>query len=291
MRLITILRLFPVITTKGCWIIFLYYLKKVLFVKNIKKERNFVKLVFCLSKGAGKITSISDSEYFGEVWLESKKLHFALRDENHSDVGVLYEFVNQNEYTSLVKVLNEKFAPDKALKVVDAGGNIGLFSILCMQAFPKSNVAYIEPDMAASKHFGKLIKMNDLPLPFIFNYGLANESGNNILLQQGPRGPENAGFVTSKTSISTGLISINLPKIMSETGFSEIDVLKIDIEGAEEDVILGDNFNIELAKKIRIIAIEIHDEQVSRVKIESKLHSLNFEKLDSSRVDIFINKN
>ena len=78
---------------------------------------------------------------------------------------------------------------------------------------------------------------------------------------------------------------------MSEASFKEIDVLKVDIEGAEEDVILGDNFNMELAKKIKIIAIEIHDEQVNRLKIESKLHSLNFEKIHSDRVDIFINKN
>ena len=256
-----------------------------------KKEANFKKLVICTAKGNGKITQISDDEYEGYIIHQNRKIKFSFRNEKFSDVGILYELIVQQEYDELFQLIKNEYDSDLKLNFIDAGGNIGLFSILAMSEFPTSHIAYIEPDNEAVAQFKKMIEFNAFQSPFFFQNGLANESGNNISLQEGPRGTENAGYVTNISSDFTGLVSINLNDIMEIANFKNVHVLKIDIEGAEEDVILGTNFNLELTNHIDIIAIEIHDSQVDRIKIEQKLEQLKFKKIHNNRVDIFQKQN
>ncbi len=290
MNLLNVLLQLPNITWNGRRTMFYYYLKKILTLKVSKKEANLKKLVICTKKGNGQITGVSDNEYKGYVRHFDKKISFSLRNEIFSDVGILYEFIVQGEYNKLFALARQKYSPDHQLNIIDAGGNIGLFSIFAMSNFPKCQIAYIEPDNEAKLQFEKLLKLNKRKSPFIFANGLANDPENNILLDHGPRGQGNAGFVTRKSSKFTGLTTTSLEEIFKKCEFNEVNILKIDIEGSEEEVILGNNFNQELASRIEIVAIEIHDDQVDRKKIEAKLFSLGFEKILSERVDIFKNK-
>ncbi len=273
------------ITIAGC----MYCIKKLTPLKSTKKEANLKKLILCLDKGNGKVSKIGSNSYFGYLTLYDKKFNFELRNEQYSDVGILYEFMFENEFDDLFSYLSRNFTSDSILNVVDLGGNIGLFCLSILLKYPKANTIYVEPDIDAVKQYKSLLAFNNLHNSNIFNLAAANQSDNYVELNQGPRGPENAGFITKLSENSTNIKTISVSNIIQKTNINLIDVLKIDIEGAEEDVILGNTFDEILAKKIKCIAIEIHDDQVDRFKIESKLESLNFIKIFNNRVDVFVN--
>lgn len=227
--------------------------------------------------------------YYFAYYVDNQPIKLLLRNENYSDVGIMYELIFENEYDFLIKTAKTIYNRDTKLNIIDLGGNIGLFSIYMIMNYPKSNICIVEPDNEAIEHFKEIITLNNFTLPKLFNYGISDVDGHNIKLSCGPRGVENAGFITTKTDIDSPLKTISLQKIIEKEQIIFIDILKIDIEGAEEDLILGKNFDYDLAKKIKFIAIEIHDDQVDRAKIEAKLIDLDFSKIHNHRVDVFKN--
>lgn len=52
--------------------------------------------------------------------------------------------------------------------------------------------------------------------------------------------------------------TITVSKILSESGFDEIDLLKMDIEGAEKEVFGAPNVD-EWLSKVKVLVIELHD--------------------------------
>lgn len=269
--------------------VLLYCIKKITHYKANKKEINLKKLVLCIDKLNAKLIDHNDNLYSISFISNNRNIKLLLRNENFSDIGILYEFIFENEYEILYQIMNKHYLSSEKMNVVDLGGNIGLFCLHTNLRFPNASLFYVEPDIEAIIHFEKILEINNISKPIIYNNGIADVSGANIHLINGPRGVENAGFVTIKTYESSILKTISIQKIIENSNINLIDVLKIDIEGAEEELILGNNFNSQLAKYIKFIAIEIHDDQVNRIKIENKLLDLNFSKINNQRVDIFKN--
>ena len=54
------------------------------------------------------------------------------------------------------------------------------------------------------------------------------------------------------------LKTITISKILKESGFDKIDLLKIDIEGAEKEVFGADNVD-EWLSRVNVLVIELHD--------------------------------
>lgn len=52
--------------------------------------------------------------------------------------------------------------------------------------------------------------------------------------------------------------TITISKLLQDSGFEEIDLLKIDIEGAEKEVFGAADVD-EWLSKVRILTIELHD--------------------------------
>ncbi len=81
-------------------------------------------------------------------------------------------------------------------------------------------------------------------------------------------------FSITQKNTENGIKSVTLSNVLKQVKFKEVDVLKIDIEGGEEEVIC--KLDNSLFSLIKIIAMEIHDEIVNKDKILQTLNKNNF---------------
>jgi FkbM family methyltransferase len=133
--------------------------------------------------------------------------------------------------------------------IVDAGANIGLASIYFATAFPAATILAIEPD---ADNF-RLLTANVAPFQNVIPRKAA------LWGRSEPVGIANPDaepwLYTVRADGAGGIRGVTLSEIVSE--FGPIDILKMDIEGAEKDVFEGD---VESwLPRVRVLCIELHD--------------------------------
>lgn len=143
--------------------------------------------------------------------------------------------------------------------IVDAGANIGLASIYLANRYPDAQIISIEPEQG---NFD-LLKENVAPYPHVtpVHAALWHRIERINLIDPGWG---NWGFVTGTGQPSDGLpgdtrhtvMGMTIDKIMKDHGLTKIDILKVDIEGAEKEVFSDTSSWID---KVASIIIELHD--------------------------------
>jgi len=140
--------------------------------------------------------------------------------------------------------------------IVDAGANIGLASVFFANAYPSARIIAIEPE----KENFVILKRNIEPYPQVtaVNAALWSDSGQVRLIDPG-RGEH--GFITVQghaTDATHGewIRSISMADLMKDCGIERIDVLKMDIEGAEKEVFASADGWI---RHVGVIVAELHE--------------------------------
>ena len=143
--------------------------------------------------------------------------------------------------------------------IVDAGANIGLASIYWAAQFPRAKIIALEPE---ESNF-QMLKKNAAPYGNIIPVcgALWNKNEDVEIVDSGSG---KWGFLTQKKSGEAEKPSGRLPfvqgmtvgRIMDEYELSHIDLLKIDIEGSEQEV-----FSDAAAwiNKVGAIVVELHE--------------------------------
>jgi FkbM family methyltransferase len=146
--------------------------------------------------------------------------------------------------------------------IIDAGGYLGTAAIAFAEAYPDATIVTIEP---SPENFA-LLKVNTASYPNIrpLNKAIGSEPGT-IHLKD--RGLGHAGLTVvdqPKDNVSSAVIAsverITIPSILKDFGFSGIDIAKIDIEGAELDLLTS---NIGWLDETTAVCVELHDRIVS----------------------------
>lgn len=153
---------------------------------------------------------------------------------------------------------------------IDVGANVGLFTEFCLDAgFAK--VYSIEPNPLAANEFRKMHSDNP---NVIFEEIALTGNGEDVSLSVDP-GNTLVSSIAKTISNNTVLVkSETLNSLIERVG--EIDLLKIDIEGAEYDLL--EVTDIGLLAKANNIILEFHDNNDGRVnKLTEKLISADFE--------------
>lgn len=172
--------------------------------------------------------------------------------KNTSDINVFAEIF-------LFKDYNYKL-PLSPRTIVDAGANVGYASLWFHKKYPSAHIIAIEPE----KSNFDLLTSNTQNVSNItlLQKGLWHKSTTlEITNKEGTK----YGFITkevpdSKEGIKTCTIN-HLLEIFEAKGFAKIDILKIDIEGAEKEV-FSENID-HWIKKTKLIIIELHEESKS----------------------------
>ena len=136
--------------------------------------------------------------------------------------------------------------------IVDAGANIGMASIYFARRYPEARIISIE---AEPSNFRMLEKnVHSYPQITPVHAALWNQSGE-ISVGSPEGNTAETAFVTSETITGQRVRAATVPTIMREFGVEEIDLLKVDIEGAEKEVFEC----CDWASKVRCLMVETHD--------------------------------
>jgi FkbM family methyltransferase len=139
--------------------------------------------------------------------------------------------------------------------IVDAGANIGLASVYFSNRYPSARVFAIECEQ---QNF-ELLRRNVEPYKNIvpIHAALWNHDGE---VEVTDPGLGSWGFIaaekSSSSTASSSVPSLTLDSVMRRHGISRIDVLKIDIEGAELEVF---DASASWIDKVDAIIVELHD--------------------------------
>jgi FkbM family methyltransferase len=185
-----------------------------------------------------------------EVNRRDIKFPFSLRIPS-SDVPTYEQVFIDKEYDFLVAT--------QPKAIVDAGANIGLASIYFANKYPKAKIIAIEPERSNFE----LLKKNVAPYRTIFpvQAALWNQNGEINVVDPGMG---NWAFMTEEGSdagnprgdVCHKVTAITVDKIIDDYELKKIDILKIDIEGAEKEVFSETSSWIE---KVDALIIELHE--------------------------------
>ena len=264
---------------------------------NLKKTSLFNKFYY------SKIQNSAQKKYF--TWKQSfltKSNISQINSKNnikrkfHSDTVQKIVFKNftifHNNEESAKQTLEEVFI-NKPYQfeshkinpyIIDAGSNIGIATLFFKSSYPAANIICFEPDPNAFKVLELNIKANQLKNVKLINAALNNKEGKvNFYGQISSKNSDARGnsiiqLWGDQRIINDGL-SVNAVKLSSYIN-SEIDFLKLDIEGAEELVLteLGDKL-----KYVRATAIEYHEakgmekiNKIDRIKLLLEKYNFNY---------------
>jgi FkbM family methyltransferase len=148
-----------------------------------------------------------------------------------------------------------KLPPMKDVKlVIDTGANAGYASILFLNKFPGATVIAVEPEGSNVE----ALNNNCKPYPNFKSIQAGIWTSNTNLKIVNTSVGKTAFQVMETTETGPGTFpGITIDKILADSGFPKIDLLKIDIEGTEKEV-FKENYK-KWIDKVDVMIIELHD--------------------------------
>jgi FkbM family methyltransferase len=172
--------------------------------------------------------------------------------------------------------------PKNTRTILDCGANIGLAAIWFAQVCPEARILAIEPEPQNYR----LLEENCAPYSNIRTLRAAvwNRSCDLFLSSIHSR-VDSYQFTEAYNPTSDSVKAYDLSTIMTDHGIDTIDVLKVDIEGAEAAV-FSDNF-LNWLGKTRMLIIEIHGDE-ARTKFEAAAALMKWQHFKVGENDILV---
>jgi FkbM family methyltransferase len=165
-----------------------------------------------------------------------------------TDIGMCHEI--------LIKRCYRNDLPAAPEVIIDAGANIGLTSIFFANEYPNARIIAIEPE---ASNF-EMLQKNTAPYRNVEIINAALWGENRELNIFDPQEGHTAFRTKSESPAGAAgpkkVRGVTLDRLMLELGIDFVDLLKIDIEGAELEVFADPERWID---RVGIIAIELHE--------------------------------
>ena len=145
----------------------------------------------------------------------------------------------------------------KIERIIDAGGNIGLAAIYFANKYPNAKITSVEPEKDNFKMCVKNTKNYNNVTPV--QKALSNSNGEELYIKDSGLGSWAFTTVSKREGIpeSNKVLTINIEEILNQNNWDIVDIVKIDIEGAEKEL-FDSNFE-RWIPKTKCIIIELHD--------------------------------
>jgi FkbM family methyltransferase len=148
--------------------------------------------------------------------------------------------------------------PDHAAAIVDLGANIGLASLFFGLRYPHTRILAVEPDTG---NFAALTA-NTAPLRGRIRCQLAaawNADGEISLHTRGAAGQPLLPWAVQVSEMpgQSQVKSCTVPTLLDLSAFAEVDILKVDIEGAELEIFSHNA--LAWLPRVKLIIVETHD--------------------------------
>ncbi len=162
---------------------------------------------------------------------------------NTSDIDVFNQVIVNKEY--------DFHLDHKPQFIIDAGANIGLTSLYFSKKYPEAKILAIEPEI---NNFNILINNTTGISKIIVEQKAVWFHNDGVTLEQSDS--NDSHFIKCITTRGVNIGSITIDKIIERYSLDSIDVLKLDIEGAEKEIFEN---NCSWLYKVKTLVIELHD--------------------------------
>lgn len=179
--------------------------------------------------------------------------------------------------------LDQEFAPTRTLEVaaiIDLGGNAGLASVWFLNNFPHARLVTIE----ANADNYPLLEANLRPYggrAMVVKGGIWWRRTPLTLIRRQNEGDASVREALQGDDPATVVEGWDIPALMEHANFTYIDLLKVDIEGAEVDLFLKDAGR--WLPRVRNLSIELHGPE-SEAALERALSPYMYERLVSGEL-------
>lgn len=262
----------------------LFFLKKKFFRRaNLSNSydiiRKFSQLLKLVKSRTIKITK-KDENFIWLEYLINNKTFYTIIRRNTSDIDVYLTVIANEEYKSIstIKI-------DQCGFVVDAGANIGFTSFYINAYFPNALIACIEPDPENCNLLRRNILINGLENKIkVLENALWIDMSTLVInnkFRDGAAWSKSVMLPTQSTiEGETKVKGITISQLFDEFFVSEVQLMKIDIEGAEKVLFLDDNFTDVIKSSCKHLIIEIHDEFECRENIYDVMKNFSSKEYD-----------
>lgn len=211
--------------------------------------------------------------------------HLSMRIDD-SDIRVFKQIFVDNEYDSLN-------LPETANTIVDLGANIGLSALFFLKKYPNAHIIAVEPDTINFEFMKR--NLEDYSNHVALIKAAIWPSDGEVSLVEHDESNEGLGAWGYRTETLTegaeGSVSaISIPTLMNQFSMDFIDILKVDIEGAEYELFEKDYES--WLDKVGLIIIETHDrfKPNSEAMVRNALNG-RFTELPLKGENLFFKKN
>lgn len=156
--------------------------------------------------------------------------------------------------------------------IIDAGANVGYASVLFANRYPDAKIIAVEPE---EENFN-LLKQNTVAYPNVTCMQCGVWSRDTYLKIENPQAQHWAFRVVETDCPKDSFLSVTLTSLLRNANMDRIDLLKIDVEGAELEIFSA----VDRAKwldRTDVILIELHGncEKVFYEAIESQSYQIS----------------
>jgi len=157
----------------------------------------------------------------------------------------------------------DQFDPKPGDTVVDVGAHIGLYSLIAAKRVgPSGKVIAIEPDPENCNLLHRNIELNKLTnVTILERAAFSSNSKLKLYLPGKERGFTKLGTIMANRAMTENFLEIDattLDHLMLMQGMTQVNWIKIDVEGAELEVLKGATVTLSVSKDIALL-IEVHN--------------------------------
>ena len=195
-----------------------------------------------------------------------------------SDPATLMEIVRDEVYRGVVDTVPQ------VRTVIDLGANIGLASLYFATQYEGCRIVAVEPHPETFA----LLQRNLAPLVTRGQAKLINAA---VWSSKSPLTgnwtDRYSGFAVHDTpGTLSGIAGITMHDIIEQSGFASVDLLKMDIEGAETELFR----ELSWLSRVNAIAIEFHDDTRENTRFDSLMQEHGFRVVESKHTVLAIRK-
>ena len=228
-----------------------------------------------------------NAEFDGEEMRYNKDGISALARRSGSDSLVFNLVIIEEEYRAALDIflLNNI----QLNSFLDLGGNIGLVSLYVNKLFPGCKIIALEPDENNYEMMVRNFQLNNLTDATPLLAGIGKKDGF-LAADGGLRDNKEWSFSFTETDNANGIAAYSINSLLEKYALEEIDFIKMDVEGAERSIFDNDA-DLSFLDKVKVLAIEIHDEFNTRDSIYKILKEKNFMVFNSNETTIAVKGN
>lgn len=209
---------------------------------------------------------------------------------NSSDLAVFEQVFIHKMYAPIYKIFNALCW--QVNYIIDAGAYTGLSSIFFRYQFPNAKIIAVEPDKDNFDLLSRNIELNNIRHTYLEQKAIWSTNTNLSVLT-----PKNAGqewgirveVVQEDKGIKVQ--GVTLKQLCQLYDYPRVDILKMNIEGAEHELFRDMKDLKKLLEKIKLIVLEIHQNSPVNIDIPGILKKSNFDVVYHKPFWYALNKN